>query len=265
MNYELAIVTGAARGIGEVVAAQLAAAGGRVVLSDINAEGVEAAAARIREAGGDAVGMACDVGSDEDVTHFRDAVVERLGAPDLLINNAAAQQFGSGGVDELDLSRWRASFEVNVLGDVRMVHAFLPAMRAAGRGHIVNTASSLAIRPNAVVQHLMPYVTSKGAVMTFTYALAFALKDTPLDVSLFCPGLTSTTPDGSAKPKAMGWMKDVPEELTRPGTMTDAAAALLDGLASGQFLISSDAGYAAAIVRFAQAGLDPLSDFNKAP
>ncbi len=254
---KLVLITGAARGIGEAIAVKLAGQGARLILTDINGEGVTAAAARIPGA----TGYACDISSDSDVARLR-AIVE---TPDILINNAAAQQFGPGGIDDLDLARWQASFDVNVLGSVRMAHAFLPAMKARGSGHIVNTSSSLAIRPNAVVQHLMPYVTSKGALLTFTYALAYALAGTGVGVSLFCPGLTTTRPDGATKPTSNGWMQHTPPDQARPGSMQDAADIFAAGLAGGQFLISSDSGYAAAIVAFAEAGLDPFSNYQQVP
>jgi len=138
-----------------------------------------------------------------------------------------------------------------------MVEAFLPVMTEQGRGHIVNTASSLVIRPNPVVQHLMPYVTSKGAVLAWTYALACALKPRGIGVSLFCPGLTATRPDGLTYPQKMGWFDRTPENLSTPGSVADCAAALMQGLREDRFVISSEPDYAQALVAFAKAGLDP--------
>lgn len=256
------LITGAARGIGMAVAERLGTAGARLFLADINADEVMAVAERIRAGGGDAAGFGCDIADEASIAALRDHVAGRQTLLDLLINNAAAQQFGPGGIEDLNLANWTKSFDINVLGCVRMVNCFLPMLRAAEAGHIVNTSSSLAIRPNAVVQHLMPYVTSKGALLTFTYALAHAMQAHGIGVSLFCPGLTSTREDQGTKPTDMGWMKGVPEELTRPGSMAEAARILTEGLERGQFLISSDPGYAEAIVRFAQHGLDPLSPFQ---
>ena len=255
------VVTGAGRGIGATAARAFAALGASVFAIDVVAEALEGTVRGIRESGGQADAIVCDLASDEAVADLADRLPRDI---DVLLNNAAAQQFGSGGVATLDLAQWRRSFDVNLLGHVRMVHALLPALRNAERGYIVNTASSLAIRPNAVVQHLMPYVASKGAIVSFTQALAFAMRDEGIDVSLFCPGLTTTRVDGSTKPNAMGWMKEVPVELTVPRTMDEAVDDLLAGMAERRFLISSDTGYADAICRLAANGLDPLSDFNDA-
>jgi 2-hydroxycyclohexanecarboxyl-CoA dehydrogenase len=256
---KIVVVTGAARGIGATAARRMAALGAELFVVDIAADAVNETAQSIRTQGGRAHGRVCDLGDDE--------MVERLapllpGKIDILLNNAAAQQFGAGGIAQLDLSNWRRSLEINLLGQVRMVHALLPALRRSGSGYIVNTASSLVIRPNAVARHLMPYVTSKGAILSFTQALAFAMHDEGIDVSLFCPGLTTTREDGSTKPNSMGWMSGVPKELTIPRTMDEAVDDLLEGMAARRFLISSDLGYTPAIVRLAEHGLDPRSDYQ---
>lgn len=260
-NGKVVAITGAARGIGLEVARQIAAEGGKLVLSDVNEAGVRAAAVSIAAVGGQAIGVRCDVSSDAEVDAMALACAQAFGPADLLINNAAAQHVGPGNIDEIDFARWQESFDVNVLGDVRTVKAFLPGMLARGSGYIVNTASSLAIRPNAVIQHLMPYVTSKGAVLTFTYALAYAMQNRGIKVSLYCPGLTQTS-DAPMRPNANGWFDGVREDLTVPGAMDVAASILLDGIRAEQFLISSEPDYEASIVRLAQHGLDPLSDYH---
>lgn len=254
---KVVLITGAARGIGAEAARQFGAAGAQLVLLDIDAAGAARTAAGLAADGVRAIGLGCDVTSAERIAEARAQAYAAFGQIDILINNTAAQQFGPGDVEALDLERYRLSFEVNVLGCIRMVDAFLPAMRARGSGYIVNTSSSLAIRPNPVIQHLMPYVTSKGAVLTWTSALACALRRHGIDVSLFCPGLTATTPDGLTIPQKKGWFDHTPPALATPGTMRDCAAVLLEGVAQRRFLISSEPDYAQALASFAAAGLDP--------
>jgi 2-hydroxycyclohexanecarboxyl-CoA dehydrogenase len=255
MNYQnkIVLITGAARGIGAEVARQLGAQGAQLVVLDIDGDGATATAATLERA----IGLRCDIGDGDAIARIRDQVLERFGRVDLLINNAAAQQFGPGNIQALDLERFRQSFEINVLGCVRMVEAFLPSMRERGAGYIVNTASSLVIRPNPVIQHLMPYVTSKGAVLAWTSALACAVRKWGIDVSLFCPGLTGTRPDGLTIPQKNGWFERTPPELASPGTVQDCAATLLRGLAERRFLISSEPDADAALLQYAAAGLDP--------
>lgn len=256
-RQKVVLITGAGRGIGEEIARQLAHEGARIAIVDIDEERALAVAESLPPSGSQHAGFQCDVTDAAAIGRVRAEVLSRFGSVDLLINNAAAQQFGPGDITAVDLDRYRQSFEINVLGDVRMVEAFLPVMTEQGRGHIVNTASSLVIRPNPVVQHLMPYVTSKGAVLAWTYALACALKPRGIGVSLFCPGLTATRPDGLTYPQKMGWFDRTPENLSTPGSVADCAAALMQGLREDRFVISSEPDYAQALVAFAKAGLDP--------
>jgi 2-hydroxycyclohexanecarboxyl-CoA dehydrogenase len=254
---KVALITGAGRGIGEALAHQLAQEGASVVIADIDAQSAADVAASLAQTGAESLAVTCDVSDAASIDTARAAIVSRFGHVDILINNAAAQQFGPGNLDAIDYERYRQSFEINVLGDVRMVDAFLPQMIARRSGHIVNTASSLVIRPNPVVQHLMPYVTSKGAVLAWTYALSCAVRPHGIGVSLFCPGLTATRPDGLTYPQRMGWFDRTPAELAAPGSVTDCAALLLQGLREERFAISSEPDYAQALVDFARAGLDP--------
>ena len=255
---KVVLVTGAARGIGAETARQFAAQGAHLVLADIDGAAAAELAGSLVGAGTQAAGVRCDITDPAEIARLRSLVLERVGRIDVLVNNAAAQQFGPGGIDTLDLERYRQSFEVNLLGAVRMVDAFLPTMLEQRQGYIVNTSSSLAIRPNPVVGHLMPYVASKGAVLTWTYALACAVRDRGIGVSLFCPGLTATRADAPTIPQRHGWFARTPEALATPGTLHDCAAALLDGLREERFLISSEPDYAKALLDFAGARLDPM-------
>ncbi|MEZ5894759.1 MAG: SDR family NAD(P)-dependent oxidoreductase [Parvularculaceae bacterium] len=256
-------ITGAARGIGLAFARSAVKQGAKVAISDVNAGALDTLKDEDLALGENAHLFECDVSEREQVAGWAAAITQRFGAVDLLVNNAAAQHVGSGNITEFNMERFRQSFDVNVLGNLRTIEAFLPDMQKRRAGYIVNTASSLAIRPNAVIQHLMPYVTSKGAVLTQTWALAYALKNTGVMVSLFCPGLTKTDEKAkSTKPQASGWFDGVPEKLTKPGTMRDAVDILIDGIRNENFLICSDDGYKEAIIRLAQLGLDPLADFN---
>jgi NAD(P)-dependent dehydrogenase (short-subunit alcohol dehydrogenase family) len=232
------------------------------VVVDINAEGAELAAQSIRRSGGDAIALACDVANDAQVAAVGQAVAQRCGHADILINNAVAHQLAPGNVDEIDIERWKQALDINVLGYVRMLKAFVPGMLARGSGYVVTTSSSLAILPNPATRHMLPYITSKGAALGLSYGLSHALRARGVVSSVFCPGLTDTSGTGTTRVKAMGFMQGVSQKLAEPATPQSAARILLDGMRREDALICSHDGWAPALLAFAQNQLDPLSAFQ---
>jgi len=257
-----AVVTGAARGIGQAVCQALADAGCRVAIVDINAAAAELAAASIRRSGGDAIALACDVASDAQVEAVGQAVMQRWGPADILINNAVAHPLAPGKVDEIDIERWKQALDINVLGYVRMLKAFVPAMLARGSGYVVTTSSSLAILPNAATRHMLPYITSKGAALGLSYGLSYALRSRGVISSVFCPGLTDTSGTGTTKVKAMGFMDGLSAKLVEPATPQAVAQVLLDGMRREDALICSHDDWEQSLELFAKNRLDPLSAFQ---
>jgi NAD(P)-dependent dehydrogenase (short-subunit alcohol dehydrogenase family) len=177
----VAIVTGGGQGIGRAIAQRLHEEGATVVIADL--EGYEAAAA---ELGG--LGVRVDVSQEADAGALADAVLERYGRIDALVNNAGIfsslvpKPFEEIGVDE-----WRRVYDVNVLGMFLVTRAIVPAMRAAGYGRIVNIASGT---PYKGVPFLLHYVTSKGAVVAMTRAVAKEVGSDGILVNTVSPGFT---------------------------------------------------------------------------
>ncbi len=256
------LVTGAARGIGQAVCEALAKAGSRVVIADINGDGAENAASLIREQGGDAIGIRCDVSNDSDVEALEQTINRHFGGVDILINNAVAHQLAPGAVDVIDLERWARALDINVMGYVRLIRLFVPPMLARATGYVVTTSSSLAILPNKATQYMLPYITSKGAALGLSYGLAYSLRPRGVLASVFCPGLTSTTDDGTSKIAALGFLDEVPKSVTTPATSRFAAQALLDGMRREDFLICSQPDFENSLNQFAHNRLDPFSDFQ---
>jgi 2-hydroxycyclohexanecarboxyl-CoA dehydrogenase len=240
------LITGSARGIGRATAEALGVLGAQVVVVDRDEHGALATAEVIRSRGGQALACRCDLGVDDDVA----GLAHQVGAIDLLINNAFARQVAAGSIDALDLEAWKRAFDINVLGNVRMLREFLPGMLDQGRGHIVDTASSLSIVPNADAQRLLPYIASKGAILGLAYGLRYALHSRGIAYSVFCPGLTATR---QAQEEAVAAR---PEGAMSPSF---AATILLEGIQRGDFLISSERDFESAIVRLAQGRLDPMA------
>jgi pyridoxal 4-dehydrogenase len=185
MNLEdrVAIVTGAAQGIGRAIAEKLDAEGATVAVADVNAEGAEEAAAGLER--GQAI--ECDVSSEESVNAMVSAVLEEHGKVDALVNNAAIVPFISW--DEVDLDHWRKIIDTNLTGVYLCTRAVDAPMRDAGYGRIVNIVSNtiLAGTPN-----MAAYVAAKGGVWGFTRALATELGPHGINVNAVAPGLTAT-------------------------------------------------------------------------
>ena len=175
------IVTGGAQGIGRAIAQRLHEEGAQIVVADL--QGAEEAAA---ELGG--LGVRVDVSSEADTGAMAAAALERYGRIDGLVNNAGIysslepKPFEQIGVDE-----WRKVYDVNVMGMFLATRAVVPAMRAAGYGRIVNIASGT---PYKGVPFLLHYVTSKGAVVTMTRAIAKEVAGDGILINTVAPGFT---------------------------------------------------------------------------
>ena len=200
LEGKVAIVTGAAMGIGNAIAKRLAADGARIVVADL--KNAEEAAAGFP----DGVGVAADVASEEDVERLAAQTVERCGRIDVLVNNAGLYaQLALRPFEEIPLDEWRRVMDVNVASMFLTCRAVVPRMREAGGGKIVNISSGTPFRG---VPFLLHYVTSKGAIVAFTRALAKELGKDGINVNCVAPGFTMS--DGvKAQPEVIEKLRDV--------------------------------------------------------
>jgi NAD(P)-dependent dehydrogenase (short-subunit alcohol dehydrogenase family) len=181
LEERVAIVTGAAQGIGRQIAEGLAGEGAHVVVADV--QGAEAAAA---ELGGLAV--AADVSDPEACERMAQVAIDAHGRIDILVNNAGIySSLVPTPFEQLSVDEWRRVFDVNVLGMYLATRAVTPFMRRAGRGRIINIASGT---PYKGVPLFLHYVTSKGAVVAMTRALAKELGGDNVLVNTVAPGFT---------------------------------------------------------------------------
>jgi NAD(P)-dependent dehydrogenase (short-subunit alcohol dehydrogenase family) len=180
----VAIVTGAAQGIGRAIAERLGSEGATLCVADINGPGAEAAAQAI---GGTAFAVACDVGEPDSVAALHKTVIERAGKLDVLVNAAAIVPFVPW--NELTFEEWRRIMRVNLDGCYLMCRAASDLMRKNGYGRIVNIASNSIFAGTPNMAH---YVASKGGIMAFGRALATELGGDTITVNSVCPGLTDT-------------------------------------------------------------------------
>lgn len=231
LRDRVVVVTGAARGIGAVIAGRFAAEGARVVALDL-AFPEPAAGAELSEAGADAArieNLTVDVTSPESVQAAVGTIVERHGSIDVLINNAGINV--DGPVADLDWDRWRACFDVNVGGVFLMSQAVAEVMKTARRGRILNAASFAAIVPSV---GSAAYAASKAAVVQLTRVLASELGPYDVTVNAYAPGMVPTAMNGFAEmpPEAQDRLLDT-LSLRRWETPDDVAN-LLIFLASDQ-------------------------------
>jgi NAD(P)-dependent dehydrogenase (short-subunit alcohol dehydrogenase family) len=182
LQGKVAIVTGAAQGIGQAIAEGLAREGARIVVADLR--GAEDAAAAFP----DGVGLTVDVSDERDVQRMAETVVERCGTIDILVNNAGLYaSLAMRSFLEIPLEEWRQVMDVNVASMFLTCRAVVPVMQAAGGGTIVNISSGTPFRG---VPFLLHYVTSKGAIVAFTRALAKEVGKTGVLVNCVAPGFT---------------------------------------------------------------------------
>ena len=188
MQGRRVLVTGSGRGIGAGIAEAIAAIGGEVVVTSRTAKEIGAVATRIREAGGIAHPIACDITSDEDVARLRREATEALGGPiDTLVNNAGA--YHSGRFEDHRLEDWKWVMDVNVIATVRVTNAFLADLLLAERSRLIFVAS-IAGKKASFGQ--AAYNASKHAQLAITRCMALEYGRTSLRVNAICPGFTMT-------------------------------------------------------------------------
>ena len=189
LDGKIAIITGAAAGIGKASAALFAREGATVVMADVKSELGEAAAAAIREAGGNVEFVTADVSKEDDVRALVDGTVERHGRLDVLYNNAGGATPKDGKVTEMPLDEFWRTISVDLFGPFLGCRFAIPHMERNGGGSIINTTSIRALTGTAGAD---AYSSAKGGVIALTKALAMQWHTAGIRVNAIGPGMVLT-------------------------------------------------------------------------
>lgn len=188
LDGRVAVVVGAAHGIGRAISIAFAEAGAAVACVDVEADRAAATAETIRAAGGRATGFACDVADEVAIRAAADAIERGLGRARVLVNGAATLDVG-GPVLETGLAAWNRVVAVNLTGAFLMTKAILPAMIAAGGGSIIHIASQLG---SVAAPGRAAYCATKGALIQLAKVMAAELGGQGIRVNTLSPGGVET-------------------------------------------------------------------------
>jgi len=227
LKDKVAIVTGAASGIGAATAEALARAGAWVVVADIDADGADREATQIRDTGGTAIGIALDIANESDVRRAIDMVRTKYGRLDIVHNNAAATRLGGtldAAVGEADLAVWMETMRVNVCGTMLVTkHALVPMLEQRS-GSIINTSSAAALAGD--LGH-PAYSASKAAIISLTQSVATRYGKEGIRCNAVLPGLILTDAAKVAFAGERGEMMLRHHLTPRLGRPEDVAAAVV--------------------------------------
>jgi NAD(P)-dependent dehydrogenase (short-subunit alcohol dehydrogenase family) len=231
LENKLALVTGGGGGLGTAIARGFAKEGARVIVADVRPDAAEAVADAIRAQGGEAWAEAVDVTDRAATQHLADALTARLGPIDVLVNNAGIS--GKARIDDPNAAEvWDRLIQVNLQGLFNVTHAFVPALKQS-RGCIVNLSSIVAFVSGI---SSAGYIASKGAVRSFTQALARDLAPFGVRANAVAPGLmlTDMVKPQLQVPGGTDWyMTRVPEKRGgEPEEIVGPVVFLASGMAS---------------------------------
>lgn len=187
LTNKIALVTGAASGIGEQIALQLADAGCHLIIADINLAEAERVANQIKTKGQDAMAILLDVANIDNWRKVAEISIAWKGGVDILVNNAGFMIGGS--ISEIDMPMWEKITQVNVFGVVNGIKTFEQHMKQRRSGHIVNVSSLFGIMH---LPYVSTYAMTKAAVVGLTNALRPELAAFGIGVTLICPGSVTT-------------------------------------------------------------------------
>ena len=181
------VITGGGAGIGRAFCLALAERRARVLVADIREEAAQETAALVRDAGGEAEAILCDVAQADQVEALAQRAMERFDGVDLLVNNAGVGVIGP--VGEVALEDWRWVVDINLWGVIYGCHYFVPILKAQGSGSVINVASAAGF---AATSEMAPYNVTKAGVMSLSETLNVELAETHIGVTVVAPTFVKT-------------------------------------------------------------------------
>jgi NAD(P)-dependent dehydrogenase (short-subunit alcohol dehydrogenase family) len=258
LDGEIAIVTGGGQGIGAAISSRFAAEGARVVIAQRSEDVGAAHAQAIRDAGGEAVSVSTDVAERGQITALVEGTLEAFGPPSILVNNAGIAVFEDP--LKLDQEQWDRCFSVDLDAAWWMSQAVLPSMLEAGRGAIVNIASSHSFQ---IIPGCFPYPVAKHGLIGLTRALAAEYGARGVRINAICPGYIETQgvrdyfetfPDAEVERARVGGL----HVLARIGTPDEVAGPAL-------FLVSDDAAFVSGEALVVDGGMTTITNGHGIP
>lgn len=269
LTGKVAVVTGAASGIGLAMAERFARDGMRLALADVDETGLEAAAKSIADRDVETLAVPTDVASSDAVEELARQTFDRFGNAHVICNNAGV--VGHGNTNwEGTLSDWEWVLGVNLMGVVHGIRAFVPRLVEQNEGHVVNTASLAGL---GAIPFMAPYSATKHAVVAISEALfhELQLSGSAVRVTVLCPGFLNTRiaefgrnwperlgprPELSDDPGAQ-FIRNMATTMVEQGPSPTALAdAVADAITTGRYMITTDAAMTAAAMSSRQGQVD---------
>ena len=233
LRDKVAVITGAASGIGRAIARSLADRGAQVVAVDIDRDGVEALAGELGGRGAAVLAHRADITESAAFEGIRDAALQRFDRIDIVVNNVGV--LTNGQPQDIPVTEWQRILDINLMSVVRSNAAFLPLLLDQGSGHLVNTASLAGLFTYSYDR--LPYAASKAAIVQISEGLAIYLRPKNIGVTLLCPGPVLTNIAAAVPTFGAGAPLRIPGEqfeLLDPAPVGDLVA---DAILQNRFFV----------------------------
>lgn len=237
LSDKVAVITGAASGIGRAIACTLADRGAHIVAVDIDNDGIETLAGEL-DNGVNVLPQPADVADPKAFEEIRGAALHRFGRIDIVVNNVGV--LTNGLPQHIPVAEWQRILDINLMSVVRSNAAFLPLLLDQGSGHVVNTASFAGLFSYSYDR--LPYAASKAAIVQISEGLAIYLRPKNIGVTLLCPGPVLTNIAAAVPTFGGGAPLRIPGEqfnLLDPAVVGELVA---DAIVRNQFFVPTHTG-----------------------